>query len=67
MSHPNPSHDESNVHKHDADERGFKFTKKAKYNPKSKVLENAKTHPSGMKSHLRKMVEATEKFKRNTK
>ena len=44
MSHPNPLYDPENSHKRDADERGFRFEKKAKYNSKTKALEGAKVH-----------------------
>ncbi len=42
MSHPDPQFDPENVRKHDADEKGFKFTKKGfDRSPEYRSLKNA--------------------------
>lgn len=64
MSHPVPSHDYSEQTRHESNKE-YKKRRGASYNAHSKALENAKTKSSGMKSHLQKLVEASERMKRS--
>lgn len=64
MSHPLPGHDYSEQTRGESNKE-YKKRRGAHYNAHSKVLENAKVKGSGVKGHLQKLVEASERMKRS--